>query len=228
MNLVPNRDAPLNPATTALLVIDVQKGIYRPEAADKRPHFYRTARDTVLPNVARLLQAARSSGVECVFTVIQSLTLDGRDRSLDYKQTGFHFPPGSEEAEVCDEVGPGSDEILLPKTSSSLFNSTAFEYLMRNIGVDTVIATGFLTDQCIDHTIRDGADRGFRMMCVPDACTTDSPERHENALAAFRGYCRFLRTEEASLEMAAPLSMSTEPGPGSASNTGADPRGTIR
>ena len=201
---VAERDATLEPATTAILVIDVQQGIYRPEAAEMRPHFYRTARDLVVPNIVRLLQAGRSSGIECVFTVIQSLTLDGRDRSLDYKQTGFHFPPGSPEAEVCDEVRPGPDEMVLPKTSSSLFNSTAFEYLMRNIGIDTIIATGFLTDQCVDHTIRDGADRGFRMVCAVDACTTDTQDRHDNAQAAFRGYCRSLSTEEAIREMSAP------------------------
>ena len=193
---VPDRNGPVDPATTALLVIDVQKGIFNPETAETRPHFHRTARDTVVPNIARLLDAARSGEVERVFTVIQSLTLDGRDRSLDYKQTGFHFPPGSTEAEVCDEVRPGPDEMVLPKTSSSLFNSTNFEYLMRNIGIDTIVATGFLTDQCIDHTIRDGADRGFRMICLHDACTTDSDDRHANALAAFRGYCRTISSQD--------------------------------
>jgi nicotinamidase-related amidase len=58
--------------------------------------------------------------------------------------------------------------------------------------------TGFLTDQCIDHTVRDGADRGFRMICPTDACTTDSLSRHDAALAAFKGYCR--QTNTATLE----------------------------
>lgn len=192
----PERAAPLDPARTALLLIDVQKGIFHPGAAATRPYFFRTAAEVAVPNMARLLAAARAAGTEVVHTVIQSLTADGRDRSLDYKQTGFHFPPGSREAEVCDEVAPLRDEMVLPKTSSSLFNSTIFEYLLRNIGLDTVIVAGFLTDQCIDHTVRDGADRGFRMLCPTDACTTDSRERHETALAAFRGYCRQATTEE--------------------------------
>lgn len=199
----PGRDSPVDPATTALLLIDVQKGIFFPGAKAARPYFYRTARDTAVPNMARLLAAARASGAEVVYTVIQSLTRDGRDRSLDYKQTSFHFPPGSPEAEVCDEVAPGPDEIVLPKTSSSLFNSTIFEYLLRNIGLDTVVVTGFLTDQCVDHTIRDGADRGFRMVCPHDACTTDSVERHEGALSAFKGYCRTTDTAELLRELGA-------------------------
>jgi nicotinamidase-related amidase len=192
----PEREAPLDRQATALLVIDLQKGIYNPGAAETRPWFHRTATEVAIPNIARLIAAGREARAEVVFTVIQSLTRDGRDRSLDYKQTGFHFPPGSREAEVCDEVAPGLDEMVLPKTSSSLFNSTVFEYLMRNIGIDTIVVTGFLTDQCVDHTVRDGADRGFRMVCASDACTTDTEARHLNALAAFKGYCRTATTSD--------------------------------
>ena len=109
-----------------------------------------------------------------------------RSRSFDW---------ASREARVIDALAPGPDELVLPKTSSSLWNSTTFEYLMRNIGIDTVIATGFLTDQCVDHTIRDGADRGFHMICVSDACATDTRERHRAALNAFKGYCRTETTD---------------------------------
>jgi nicotinamidase-related amidase len=197
----PRRLAPLEPAGTALLVVDVQKGILHPGVAQKRPWFHETATGIAVPSIRRLQDAARGSGVEVIFTVIQSLTRDGRDRSIDYKETGFHFPPGSLEVQVCDEVRPEPDEIVLPKTSSSLFNSTIFEYLLRNMGIDTVIVTGFLTDQCVDHTMRDGADRGFRMICPTDACTTDTAERHAAALAAFKGYGRLTTTEALVVEL---------------------------
>lgn len=200
----PRRSAPLEPAGTALLVIDVQKGILHPGAAPQRRWFHNSATEVAVPNIRRLLEAARASGVEVIYTVIQSLTRDGRDRSIDYKETGFHFPPESEAAEVCDAVRPMADEIVLPKTSSSLFNSTIFDYLLRNMGLDTVIVTGFLTDQCVDHTMRDGADRGFRMICVADACTTDTAERHQAALAAFRGYGRQATTAEIIAELHGP------------------------
>ena len=190
MAATPSRDAPLDPARTAILVIDTQDGIFHAGAAAARPYFFRTARDIAIPNIARLIAAGRAAGAEIVYTVIASLTRDGRDRSLDYKQTNFHFAPGSPETRVIEALRPGEDEIVLPKTSSSLFNSTNFDYLMRNIGLDTLVVTGFLTDQCIDHTVRDGADRGFRMVCPDDACTTDSEVRHQQALAAFRGYFR--------------------------------------
>jgi nicotinamidase-related amidase len=184
------REAPLVAARTAILVVDVQDGIWNAAAAASRPYFHATARDRVIPNIARLIAAARAAGAEVVYTVIESLTADGRDRSRDYKETGFHFARGSPQARVVAALAPGPDEIVLPKTSSSLFNSTVFEYVARNIGIDTVVVTGFLTDQCVDHTIRDGADRGFAMVCPVDACTTDTAERHDAALRAFRGYCR--------------------------------------
>ena len=183
------RLSPVEAGRTAILFIDTQDGIFHPGAESARPYFFQTARDTAIPNMARLLEAGREAGAEIVFTVIESLTRDGRDRSLDYKQTNFHFAPGSPETRVIDALKPGEDEIILPKTSSSLFNSTIFEYLMRNIGIDTVIVTGFLTDQCVDHTIRDGADRGFHMICVSDGVATDTRERHQAALNAFKGYC---------------------------------------
>ncbi|QEN86616.1 cysteine hydrolase [Labrys sp. KNU-23] len=194
--MISDRKAPLAPTRTAILVIDTQDGIFNAQAEVIRPHFYRSARDVAIPNIARLLAAGRAAGAEIIYTVIASLTEDGRDRSLDYKQTGFHFPPGSPQTRVIAELAPDPDEMVLPKTSSSLFNSTNFEYLVRNIGLDTIVVTGFLTDQCIDHTVRDGADRGFRMVCPVDACTTDTLERHQRALSAFKGYCRQASTDE--------------------------------
>lgn len=198
---VRSRDAGLVSERTALLIIDVQNGICmrRPGV---EPYFYDTMSSGVIPNLVRLRAAARAAGSEVIYTVIESLTADGRDRCLDYKLTGFHFPRGSEEARMIPELSPDPDEIVLPKTSSSAFNSTTLDYVLRNIGIDAVMVGGFQTDQCIDHTIRDGADRGYEMICVTDACTTKTPERQRNALAAFRGYCRQATTAELIAEMA--------------------------
>ncbi|MGE0006985.1 MAG: cysteine hydrolase family protein [Parvibaculaceae bacterium] len=190
------RDAPIVAARTGLLIVDAQNGTCRAASREDAPYFFDRVNGIVIPNIATLLDAARAAPIEVIHTVIRSLTADGRDRSLDYKLSGFHFPPGSREAEVIDELRPAGDEIILSKTSSSLFNSTNFEYIARNIGLDCILVTGFLTDQCIDHTIRDGADRGFRMICVTDACGTKSAERHTRAIAAFRGYCRLMVTRE--------------------------------
>jgi nicotinamidase-related amidase len=85
---------------------------------------------------------------------------------------------------------------VLAKSSSSLFNSTNIDYLLRNLGVTDVFVGGFLTDQCIDHTVKDAADRGYYANCLHDACMAETYSRHEAALACFRGYCRMLSTAE--------------------------------
>lgn len=192
---LPRRDEPFRRNETALLLVDMQRiwlepGL-DPDHADWGPdhYFYRQTRETVIPNQQRLLATARASGVEVLHTIIQSLTEDGRDRSLDHKLTPIHIPPSSPAGLPVPEVSPIGDEILIPKTSSGIFNSTNIDYLLRNLGIRHLVVAGILTDQCVDMTVRDGADRGFLVTCVADACAAPTPERHANALKAFGGYC---------------------------------------
>ena len=86
---------------------------------------------------------------------------------------------------------------MLAKTSSSVFNSTTLDYLLRNIGIEDVFVTGFLTDQCVDHAVKDGADLGYYMTCVHDACAAETEARHQAGLDCFMGYCRLLSTTAA-------------------------------
>ena len=102
----------------------------------KKRAFYERVADVVIPNQARLQQAARGAGIEIIFTVIESLTQDGRDRSLDHKISDLHFPKGSWDAKVIDAVGPRGDEIIIPKTASGIFNATNIEYVLRNLGIE--------------------------------------------------------------------------------------------
>lgn len=190
------RARPIDPARTAFLIVDVQNATFNDAQEAIRPEFFAVARDTVIPNLRALLPACRKAGVEVIYTVMENLTEDGRDRSLDYKLSDFFIAKGSWEARVVEAIAPGRDEIVLPKTSSSLFNSTNIDYLMRNIGIEDLVIAGFLTDQCIDHTVKDAADRGYYVTCLIDACMADTRERHEAALACFRGYCRTMRAAD--------------------------------
>jgi nicotinamidase-related amidase len=191
------RDRPFDPKRTALLLIDTQNIVWNPDVAMRHPYFDEQLRAKVVPNLRRLIDGFRAAGAEILYTVMENLTRDGRDRSLDYKLSNFFIAKGSWEAQVLDALTPGDDDIVLKKTSSGLFNSTNVEYLLRNIGIDTLIVTGFLTDQCVDHTLRDAADRGFYPVCISDGCATHTEERHKNALRAFAGYCRTLTTDQA-------------------------------
>jgi ureidoacrylate peracid hydrolase len=149
-----------------------------------------------VPNMRRLQQVCRQNGVEVMYTVVENLTQDGRDRSLDYKITGFNVPKGSNDAKVIDDLRPGDDEIIIPKTSSSVFMSTNIDYVLRNLGVRYLIIVGVLTDQCVDSSVRDACDLGYLVTVATDACVTQSAERHETSLRNNRGYCRQITTDQ--------------------------------
>jgi biuret amidohydrolase len=189
------RDAAYEPGRTGLLFVDMQTiwvepGL-DPSHADwtAEHYFYRRLREVVIPHQTQLLRAAREADIEVLHTIIECLTLDGRDRSPDHVLSGMLVPRGMPEGQVIPELAPGPNEIVLPKTSSGVFNSTAIDYVLRNLGVRYLIVAGALTDQCVDMAVRDGADRGYLVTCIDDACATYSAERHANALRAFGGYC---------------------------------------
>ena len=192
------RQRAIEPDRAALLVVDLQKGLYNPskvETDPERSYLNDRIKNSVIPNGQRLIAACRAAGTEVIYTVIECLTLDGRDRSLDYKISGLFAAQGSREAEVIDALAPLDNEIVIPKTSSSLFNSTNFEYVLRNLGVEYLMVMGMITDQCIETTVRDGCDRGFLMTVVEDACAANAAQRHEESLIGISGYCRRRTTD---------------------------------
>jgi ureidoacrylate peracid hydrolase len=207
------RDAPIDPLQTALLLIDVQNYSTHPaggsfaglDAAAKNgrcTYFINLLVTKVLPNQAKLLSACRRAGIEVIYTVIENLTADGRDRSLDYKISGINVAKGSWDAQIPEMVAPLAHEIVLSKTSSSVFISTNIDYLLRNLGVRFLIMVGVLTDQCVDSAVRDACDLGYLVTVVTDACATHTPERHASSLANNRGYCRQVTTLELMAEIA--------------------------
>ena len=103
---------------------------------------------------------------------------------------------------MIDTLSPDEDEIVLPKTSSSVFVSTHIDYILRNLGVKQLIVSGLITDQCVESAIRDACDLGYLVTQVSDACLTYSHERHLNSLRAIKGYCRQVTSQELIEELA--------------------------
>ncbi len=200
-----SRDIEIDPAHAALLFIDVQNYTSSPqggEYADLDPAertakygwFFDTLQATALPNMQRLQAACRKARIEVLYTVIENLTQDGRDRSLDYKISGLNVPRGSWDAKVVDQLAPLPDEIVLPKTSSSVFISTNIDYVLRNLGIRSLIIAGCLTDQCVDSAVRDACDLGYLVTTVTDACATLTQDRHDWSLRNASGYSRQIDT----------------------------------
>jgi len=201
------RNIPLTPSQSALLFIDVQNFSAHPQGAEfkdlsadefqkKYGWFFEQLDDPVIPNMQRLQRSCRDAGVEVMYTTIESLTRDGRDRSLDYKITGFHVPKGSWDGRVIDQIAPHGDEIVIPKSSSSVFISTNIDYLLRNLGVRQLVISGLITDQCVESAIRDACDLGYLVTQVTDACLTYDAERHSRSIDSIKGYCRQVTADQ--------------------------------
>ncbi|UWR22138.1 cysteine hydrolase family protein [Sulfitobacter sp. S190] len=206
------RNLPLVPADAALLFIDVQnfaahrdgaeyEGLSEKDFAAKYGWFFDELNTRVFANMQAIQSACRKAEIEVMYTTIESLTLNGRDRSLDYKITGFNVPKGSWDGKVIDQIAPQGDEIVLPKSSSSVFVSTHIDYVLRNLGVKQLVISGLLTDQCVESAIRDACDLGYLVTQVTDACLSYTPERQANSISAIKGYCRQVTTAELLAEL---------------------------
>ena len=208
-----SRNVPVVLGQTALLFIDVQNyvmpgggeyaGLDAAEVQTRYGYFFAEMERRALPNMQRLQAACRAKGIEVLYTVIESLTQDGRDLSLDYKISGLFCPRGSRDAQVVDALAPGPDEIVIGKTSSSVFISTNMHYVLGNLGVRSLIIAGGLTDQCVDSAVRDACDLGYLVTLPVDACVTQSQHRHDTALANNKGYCRQVTTADLVAEIGA-------------------------
>lgn len=161
-------------------------------------YYLQSLRETVIPNVAKLQRYFRDRGFEIIHTRIQSLTEDGRDRSLEHKRLGLHAPPGSKLAEFLDEVKPMQNEVVLNKTASGAFVSTNIEYLLRNMQVAELYVVGVYTNECVSSSVRSAADLGFDVHLISDATAAITEQLHQATLLTSKDrYARVITTAEA-------------------------------
>ena len=201
----------IDPAKTALLIVDMQKHFllkdgYDAEVARKagiwdrwEPYFDHVERVTI-PNNKRLIDACRKHGIEVTYGRICSLRPDGKDRARVQSTFGWndiYVYVNSEDASMVDELAPEEGDIVVNKTTDSVSLGTNYTQILRNMGIDTVIVTGVVTDQCVAGTIRVLADQGFRIYCPEDCCAAGTKELHEQELRIMNViYCTVCETDE--------------------------------
>lgn len=218
LGLSKRTDFSLLKSKTALLIIDVQTYCCSCDNKDASDYYATHALPQMVSKIQQLVSSFRryrddenynnsgvgsNAGCEVIFTMIQSLTTDGRDVSLDYKLSGPYFAslpkvntPFRELflPELQPSTTGGKGDIVIPKTSCSVFVSTNLDYVLRNLHVEQLVVCGQLTEQCVESAVRDAADLGYFVTLVEDACATHSRERHERGLLGVQGFCRILST----------------------------------
>ncbi len=189
----------------ALLVIDMQNYGCNPEVglaqmlSGRYPEIARyyvpRLTQTTVPNTRRLVEGFRAAHRPVVFTRHGPLLADGSDmierrRRRDADAVASTGTPalwhrGTFEHEVLAALAPVAGEVVLDKNTSSAFNSTGLEWLLRNMAVETLVLAGIATDMCVETTARDAADRGFNVIVVEDATATFFEHHHRAALSGF-------------------------------------------
>jgi ureidoacrylate peracid hydrolase len=183
---------PVTRKSTALIIVDMQKADAHPDygigvkaRAAGRAHafeFYWKAVRCAVENQQKLIAACRAAGVQIIYTRIATLTRDARDVGNQHRNVNVFVAKDSVEAEILPEIAPGEDDIVISKTSSSPFTTTAIHQLLHNLGVDTLLVCGVVTNGCVEGTVRDASDLGYNVIMIPDASAALSPELHQSAI----------------------------------------------
>jgi nicotinamidase-related amidase len=196
------------PSKTALVIIDMQyldahrdygmgADAKRQGITAKYDYYFNQLDKVVIPNTQRLLEACRSAGIQVIYPRIASLVKDCRDVSIEHKRINLLAPAHSRESEILDEIKPLENEIVISKGASGVFNSTAIDQILRNLGVDTLLMTGVVTNYCVETAVRDAGDRGYNVVLVEDACAAMSEEHQRLAVEILAGiYCVVKSTDQ--------------------------------
>ena len=182
----------LNPEASALLVVDLQRYCGARDAGTVRSALERGERDaaeyymqtlcnSVLPNSAAMIAAFRARSMPVIYTRIEALTSDGRDRGREHKRRGILVPRGSVGAEILEEVRPEGDDVVLSKTSTDGFATTVLRHVLHAMNVRTLVLCGVVTQGCVLSTARSASSLGFDVIVLEDACTSWTQDMHRDA-----------------------------------------------
>ena len=189
---------------TAHLIIDVQKTYLQPKNNKKEnkewePFFLRM-KETVIPNIKKLLELNRQINIENIFARIACLKNDGSDRSLSQKKPGFNYllmPKNTDESQIVSELKPLEDDVEILKTTDSALTGTNLRLILNNMGIKNVICSGIFTDQCVSSTVRSLADESFNVIVIEDCCAAATKELHNHELEIINMiYCNVIQLSD--------------------------------
>jgi nicotinamidase-related amidase len=182
-------DGRLDPASTALLVIDLQEDFLSPDGYFARKGYDPTPLRAIIPPVNRVIGAARRAGCAVVHTR-QGYRADLADMTpyerwrrrragLEGTQVLLRSSPGFA---IVPEIDVAPDDIVIDKTANGAFTYTDLEHVLRAKGVTHLFLTGCTTDVCVHSTLREAQDRNFQCCLIEDACASGDPYAHRAAV----------------------------------------------
>ena len=209
----PLPDFEIKPGKTALLLIDMQKlvsseallkealdaGLPKKEVREAlREYDLRVKK--VVENAQKILQACRKKGFDVMHIKLGAQTSNPRHTAKINRKADFIVPMDADIGKFFEEVKPIKGELVFPKTNGGAFSGTNLDFVLRNMDIESIVVMGFLTDQCVLATAIHGADLGYDVLLVEDACTGTTKENHDAVVRLARDVFLKIKSTEEVLE----------------------------
>ena len=178
----------MDPATTAIVLVEYQND-FTTEGGVLHGAV-KTVMDStdMLTHTKALVEAARSAGVTIIHSPIQF--------AAGYYEITKHpygilkgvvdssaFVKGTWGAEIVGDLTPADGDIVLEgKRGLDAFASTNLDFILRSKGIETVVLSGFLTNCCVESTMRSAYERGYEVITLTDCVAGTSEAEHANAI----------------------------------------------
>ena len=155
----------LEPADTAVVVVDMQNGFCHPDGS-----LYAPGSETVIEPIADLVERAREADLQVIYTrdIHPPEQFDDAHYYDEFEQWGEHVLEGSWEADIVDELTVEEDDHVVEKHTYDAFYNTELEGWLNARGIDDLVLCGTLANVCVLHTGGSAGLRDFRPLMVED------------------------------------------------------------
>jgi nicotinamidase-related amidase len=179
----------IDPSTTAVVLIEYQNDFTSDGGVLHGAVEAVMDKTGMLDNTRRVVKAAREAGVTVMHAPITFAEGYNELSSHPYGilkgvVDGNAFVKGSWGAAITDQLAPEDGDILIEgKRGLDTFASTNLDFILRSKGITTIALGGFLTNCCVESTMRSGYENGYKVITLNDCVAATSIEEHDNALS---------------------------------------------
>jgi nicotinamidase-related amidase len=178
-----------DPATTAIVLIEYQNDFTTDGGVLHGAVTEVMDRTGMLENTRRVVEAARAAGATIMHAPITFAAGYNELSKHPYGilkgvVDGSAFVKGSWGAAIVDSLAPQDGDIVVEgKRGLDTFASTNLDFILRSKGITTIILGGFLTNCCVESTMRTGYENGYQVITLTDCTAATSVAEHENAIS---------------------------------------------
>lgn len=178
----------LDPAKTAVVLIEYQNDFTSDGGVLHGAVSEVMDATGIMDNTKQVVEAARAAGVTVMHAPITFAPGYGEISKHPYGilkgvVDGNAFVKGTWGAAIVDDLAPQDGDIVVEgKRGLDTFASTNLDFMLRSKGIETIILGGFLTNCCVESTMRSGYENGYQVITLTDAVAATSTAEHENAI----------------------------------------------